>query len=71
MVVTPEVADQWNAEIKEGKRAPYTIMGTNEQDYLTLAQYWQGVLRYIQQLRAVVDYYRQEKEAVQLQPQLK
>ena len=60
-VVTPGVAAEWAGEIEAGRRAPYTVFAMDEQDYLTLARWLQDVLGYVGKLRAVVDYYREEK----------
>ena len=45
-----------------GERTPYVIFGMNEQDYLTLGRYWQDVLRYLEQMKAVVQFYRAEQD---------
>lgn len=62
VVVTPDVSRQWNAEIEDGERLPYTIFGATEQDWLTLGRWQQDVLRYVEQLRAVVEFYRAERD---------
>lgn len=58
VVVTPDVARQWNEEIEEGTRAPYAVFGMSDQDYLSLAAWIQDLLRHSAQLRAVVEFYR-------------
>lgn len=69
IVVTPERTEQWNQEVREGKRPPYVIIGYDEQDYLTFAQWMQELLRYIKSQNAVIDTY--ENEARQHNEQIK
>jgi hypothetical protein len=61
-VLTPEVTAALNAEIATGQRPPYVMFAMGEQDWLTLAHWQQDVLRYLAQLRAVVEFYREEKD---------
>jgi hypothetical protein len=62
MVLTPEVGAAMNAEVASGAQAPYALFAMTEQDWLTLAGWQQDVLRYLRQLRAVVDFYRAGKD---------
>ena len=62
MVLTAEVGAAMNAEVASGARAPYVLFALTEQDWLTLAGWQQDVLRYLRQLRAVVDFYRADKD---------
>lgn len=61
-VLTPETTRAWNEHVAAGERLPYVIFGMSEQDWLTLGRWQQDVLRYVQQLRAVVEFYRAEKD---------
>jgi hypothetical protein len=61
-VLAPEVTAAMNAEVATGARAPYVLFAMTEQDWLTLGRWQQDVLRYLEQLRAVVDFYRAEKD---------
>jgi hypothetical protein len=64
-VLTPEVTAALDAEVATGAQAPYVLFAMSEQDWLTLARWQQDVLRYLQQLRAALDFYRAEKDMPQ------
>jgi hypothetical protein len=61
-VLTPDVTAHLNAEVLQGTRAPYVLFAMSEPDWLTLARWQQDVLRYLEQLRTVVEFYRAEKD---------
>ncbi len=61
IVVTPELARQWDEEIKAGEREPYVVIGFDPQTWLSLGIYWGSVDAYLRHLREVVKYYGHPK----------
>lgn len=59
-VLTPEVMAELHRQAAEGRRGPVVFFGFDEQDYLSMGRWMQDVLRYIEQMRAVVDHYREK-----------
>ena len=58
VVITPDTAGQMSEEVTAGERPVFVYMAMSEQDYLTLSQWLQESIRYVDQLNAIVDYYR-------------
>tara|TARA_R110000824_G_C14800347_1_gene634300 strand:- start:235 stop:399 length:165 start_codon:yes stop_codon:yes gene_type:complete len=52
--MTPQTAQQ---AIDSGK--PFTYLCMAEQSYLTLGAYFSEILRYVEQVNAVIDYYEE------------
>ena len=59
-VLTPEVTEKMNENVKEGKALPYTYFSFNEQDYLTMGQWLQDVLRYVRESNEQLKYYKEK-----------
>lgn len=53
--MTPQTAQQ---AIDSGK--PFTYLCMAEQSYLTLGAYFSEILRYVEQVNAVIDYYEEQ-----------
>ena len=61
-VLTPDTTKALNEEVEAGEIQPYVYFGFSHQDYLTMAQWQQDVLRYVRQLGEVVSYYPPDKD---------
>ena len=57
-VLTYEVTKEMNVEVEEGEAPMYSFMAMSTEDYLSYAAWLQELKRYIQQLQATVDFYR-------------
>lgn len=57
-VATPKTTTAWNADVESGARSPYTLFCFAEQDWITLGQHEEDVLRYLSQQSRLIDYYR-------------
>lgn len=58
MVMTPETAALMIEKVRSGDELPFALVCFTTQDRLTLQAHADDMVRYIRQLRAVVDYYR-------------
>lgn len=61
-VLTPQTTAALNEEVQAGDRLPYVFFAMDEQDWISLGQWQRQVLFYIEQLRAVVEFYRADPE---------
>jgi len=60
VVATPQRMAQWLSDIETGTKKPEAYFGYNEADYLTVAQWLQELLRYINAQNAVIETYETE-----------
>jgi len=60
VVITPEIMAQWLAEIESGERQAEAYWSFNENNYLTLAQWLQDMLRFTKAQNALVKTYEAE-----------
>lgn len=59
-VLTPEVTEAKNRLVANGDAESYVYFAVSEQDWLSMAQWQRDVLRYVQQVNAILKYYREE-----------
>jgi len=61
VVVTPELTRLWNQEIEQGKRQNYVILGYEPQGWLTMGQYEERLISYIERLLQIIKIERETK----------
>jgi hypothetical protein len=60
IVVTPDRTTLWNNAVVEGEKQPYVLFGLDENYYLTMAQWLQNILFYIESQKAVIEAYEND-----------
>lgn len=61
--LTFQTTSKLNQDVVDGKIAPYVYIGISEDDYLNSAKWQQDVLRYIRQLRAIINSVEKQLES--------
>jgi hypothetical protein len=54
------VTEAKNRLVANGDAESYVYFAVSEQDWLSMAQWQRDVLRYVQQVNAILKYYREE-----------
>ena len=57
IVITPEVARVLLDRVEKGKELPFVYFAFDDQTWLTLGQYQEGVVAYVEKLLAIVQHY--------------
>lgn len=60
-VLTYETTTVLNKEVETGDKLPYSYFAMTEQDYLTMAAHIQDFIRWAEQMRAILRYYRADQ----------
>jgi len=61
IVVNPDITEEWNKAIKEGKKQPYALISLDEKNYISFSEWLEDVVRYINSQKAVIKAYEDDR----------